>query len=800
MMHTEETHDSGRLVTRKKFIQDCSMSVIAAAAASSLVSCIVPKSTSGPKISGRVLPLDENWLFGGKFEESMLNSGYNDKSFERISLPHCVTRLSWHEWNPADWQSMWIYRKHFSRPSDVQDMRAFLHFDGVMAGATPIINARKLPAHLGGYLPFKYEITDAIKDENELTVIVDSRWSNVPPEGSEQGAKRIDYLEPGGIHRSVRVEFVPKIFISDVFAKPVNVLQSNRSIDVTFTIDAAVLLKDNMELRVEVKKNNHLIATIRKPLHIEKEGLLTDTVSISNLSNIELWDIDNPVLYNIETTLFFNKKPLHNHNSRIGFREAVFKNDGFYLNGKRLQIFGLNRHEIFPYAGFSLPDRIMYNDALLIKKEFNCNMVRCSHYPQTEAFLNACDELGLLVWEEIPGWNYIGDETWKAFVLRDVKDMIIRDRNHPSIIVWGTRINESPNEIALYRKTKALAKSLDDSRPSSGTMTAHSTKDWDEDIFAFDDYHADPVGSVGLLPAIKGKPYLFSEAVGQFNYAEGKGFNCMYRRDAAPKIQQLQAIYHAQAHNKAAGMPDVCGLIGWCAFEYASLLNSYKAIKNPGIADVFRIPKLGASFYQSQCNPQLKPVIQPNFYWDFGSKSPMGPGKDVAIFSNCDRLEVFINEQHYSTLAPDRKNYSKLEYPPFFTDLEINGNGCPELKIDGYAGSKKILSRRFSSNPKEDKFVLETDDHELNGAIVDATRVVCYVADKYGSKRPFSGGSVRFSIEGPGIIIGDNPFNLEESGGAAAVWVKSSGQKSGTIIVYATHSVFGKQKAEIKLT
>ena len=678
-------------------------------------------------------------------------------------------------------------------------MRAFLHFEAVMVGATPIINGHPLPAHLGGYLPFSYEITDLIKDENELNVIVDSRWSNVPPQGSEDGAKRIDYLEPGGIHRSVNIAFVPRFFISDVYAKPVNVLQSNRKVDVTFTIDAGILPKSQLDLNIELKRHNSVIAKVKKPVRIMQKGLFTDKVSIDNLSDIELWDLDNPILYDVHLVLSFKSKPIHDFTTRIGFREATFKDDGFYLNGKLLKIFGLNRHEIFPYTGFAMPDRIMYNDALMIKKEFNCNMVRCSHYPQTPAFLNACDELGLLVWEEVPGWNYIGDETWKSLVLRDVKDMIIRDRNRPSIIVWGTRVNESPNEVELYKKTKALAKALDDSRPSSGTMTVHSTKNWEEDIFSFDDYHADPVGSVGLSPAIKGVPYLFAEAVGQFNYAEGKGFNCMYRRDALPKIQQYQAIYHAQAHNKAAGMEGVCGLIGWCAFEYSSLLNSYKAIKNPGVADVFRIPKLGASFYQSQCSPALKQVIQPNFYWDFGQRSPMGPGKNVAIFSNCDRLEIFVNDRHHSSLTPDRKNYANLKYPPFFVDLEIPSADHPELKINGYVGPNMVFSRQFSSNPKEDKFILEADDRELNGNIIDATRIVFYVADKYGSKRPYADGTVQFEIDGPATIIGDNPFDLKESGGAGAIWVKTNGQKSGAISVLATHSSLGERKVTIKL-
>ena len=122
-------------------------------------------------------------------------------------------------------------------------------------------------------------------------------------------------------------------------------------------------------------------------------------------------------------------------------------------------------------------------------------MVRCSHYPQTEAFLDACDELGLMVWEEIPGWQYIGDDAWKELAVRDTSDMVRRDRNHPSIIIWGVRVNESPNNPALYSRTKQVAKSLDDSRPTSGSMVYHSKKDWLQDVFAFDDYHAAPDGA-----------------------------------------------------------------------------------------------------------------------------------------------------------------------------------------------------------------------------------------------------------------------------------------------------------------
>ena len=128
-----------------------------------------------------------------------------------------------------------------------------------------------------------------------------------------------------------------------------------------------------------------------------------------------------------------------------GFRQATFQTDGFHLNGQRLEIFGLNRHQLFPYTGMAASERLQRRDAELLRNELNCNMVRCSHYPQSPYFLDACDELGLMVWEEPPGWQYIGDAAFQAIVLQNVHDMVVRDRNRPSVIVWATRLNETAN-------------------------------------------------------------------------------------------------------------------------------------------------------------------------------------------------------------------------------------------------------------------------------------------------------------------------------------------------------------------
>jgi beta-galactosidase len=753
--------------------------------------------------SSLLVSLDQNWLFGGECVAEATRPSFDDTAFSRITLPHCVTKLSWQGWHPGAWQKVWIYRRHFSWLREFKHRRVFLDFEGVMNTAAPTLNGHALTPHAGGYLPFHYEITDLLQRRNVLAVTVDSRWNPAPPDGNPKGPSSIDYLEPGGIPRSVGLRVVPTTFISDVFAKPVDVLTASRRIEVTCTIDAAVLPEKPLQLSVRMLDGERLIAGVSKPLTLERTGEASATLVLSDLGKVKLWDVDAPQLYHIETTLTLGSEPLHSYRTRIGLREARFDVDGFSLNGRRLRFMGLNRHELFPYVGFAMPARVMRRDAEIVRRELNCNIVRCSHYPQAEAFLDACDELGLMVWEEPPGWSYLGDEAWKELVVRDVRNMVRRDRNHPSIVIWGVRVNESKNAPVLYQRTRAAANALDGSRPTSGSMTVHSTEDWHQDVFALDDYHSRADGSVAIAEPLSGVPYMLAESVGQFSYEAKAGFNNQYRRAGDLAMQARQALYHAQAHDRAAAYPRFCGVIAWCAFDYSSQMNACNRVKCPGVADVFRVPKLGASFYQAQVSPQVRPVIQPNFYWDLGSNSPRGPGRQAAIFSNCERLEFFVDGQPAATAHPDRANYPHLQYPPFFCDLELDAAKArmkPELRIDGYVGDRLALSRRFSSDPAKDQLFFAADDTELKGNGSDATRLVFKVVDKYGAERAFAGGEILFEVIGPGIMVGDNPFTLmEDSGGVGAIWVRTAPGSSGQIQIKATHSSLGEKFVVIKV-
>jgi len=745
--------------------------------------------------------LDQDWLFGGKSTSGALEPGFEDRAFTRLTLPHTATALSWQNWDPASWQDVWIYRRHFSVPPDLKGMRLFLVFDRVLAAATPVVSGHRLEPHWGGFLPFEREITDLVADQNVLAVEVDSRWLNVPPAGSPRGPSAVDYLLPGGITGSVSLGAKPRIFLREVFARPADVLDSRRRLEINCRVDAAGELPVKLELRATLRASGQAVATASEPVQVDKADQEFQLI-MRGLSGVHLWDTEHPHLYDLEVTVSSGAALSHSYRTRIGFREARFTVDGFYLNGRRTQIFGLNRHELYPYIGFAVPARFERRDAEILRREFNCNFVRCSHYPQAEAFLDACDELGLMVWEEPPGWQYIGDERWRDLAVSDVEGMVRRDRNHPSIVIWGVRINESHNDEDLYRRTTAAAKALDGTRPCSGSMTSisESTVDgWHEDVYAFDDYHAEDDGSVGIRPPVPGVPFMLAETVGQFNYSARKGFDRKYRRAGDMEVQTSQAICHAQAHSRAAGYPHCAGAVAWCAFDYASLMNAYNTVKCPGVADVFRIPKLGAAFYRSQVDAGVRPVIEPDFYWDFGPQTPSGPGEHAAIFSNCERLEIVIDGRLHSVLHPDRDGFPNLRYPPFFVDLKLDGSSHPELRIDGFKGSVRVLSRTFSSDRAQDRLWVSADHKELMADGADATRLVFAVVDQYGALHAFGRGNVTLSLEGPGILVGDNPFALDGNGGAGAVWIKTRPGQTGTIRVVAHHEVLGSESVEIRV-
>ena len=614
----------GRRLSRRRMLQ-AGLIGGAGVAALPLLALVGGITRTDKQAVGLAFSMNTNWLFGGRYTSGSETSSYDDSNFAPVTVPHTVVPLSWKNWNYLAWQQVWIYRRHFSGAGlldpDRPGNRILVDFDGVMVNATVSVNDHVVATHQGGYLPFSAELTGKVTSAgNVLSVVVDSRCMPVPPVGVGRGPASVDFFQPGGIYRDVRLRVLPQVFLADLFARPTDVFGFQPRVDIECALDSAVTEHSEGTLLVQLFDGPRQIAAQTLAVTADSPGTSTARLSLTGFGPVGLWSPDHPRLYTVQATLNFPGIGRHTLSRRIGFREASFRPDGFFLNGKRLQLFGLNRHQLYPYAGMAMGARAQRMDAEILKNEFNCNMVRGSHYPQSPAFLDACDELGLMVWEEAPGWHNVSSmAAWQDAVVRDVRDMVIRDRSRPSVIIWGTRLNECKNFPGLWAATRQAARELDSTRPSSGAMAFHEDRTWNEGVFAYNDYGTnDKTGNVALKPPFPGLPYLISEAVGveavkpqHFSWTD------------PPAWLASQAAMHGQAQSQARSNPGYAGLLAWAGFDYGSLLGPGPFdIKWAGVADGFRVPKPGAAMYQTQGDPAVRPVIVPVFFWEAGGAVP----------------------------------------------------------------------------------------------------------------------------------------------------------------------------------
>jgi len=770
---------------------------------------------------------DTDWLFGGEIPSPGVvdrrdaqvirvysRTDLDDSSWDRVTVPHTVTPLSWKLWDPATWEKVWGYRRHFELPPEYAGKRVFIDFDGAMTTATVTLNDTLLGEHRGGYLPFGFEITDTVAAEgrNTLAVVLDSRFNlNVPPNIPDPAlSSSLDYWQPGGIHRDVWLRAVPQTFIASILMTHDDVLDPvKRHSTFVVRVDSTIE-RSNIAIVLQlVDAKGRSIASTRWSVAQLARGMTDVTLELHDLAEVELWDLDSPILYDVVVSLEADGEAVHVDGLRTGYREARFEKNGFFLNGTRRYLLGVNRHGYFPFTGFSMPDRVHRRDAEIIKQELNCVMVRCSHYPQTASFLDACDELGLLVWEESPGWQYVGDAEWQDQAADDIAKMISRDRHRPSVIVWGARLNETPDRPEFYARTEALVKSLDHTRATSGTMYGDYSRSavFQHDLFSYDDYQTttgeDGERRPALLAPVEDRPYLLSEAI-----STRSSPTTLYRRSESARVQQHQALDYAYAHNDAMGDERFSGLLAWVGFDYeASQGNHYRGVKTSGLGDVFRILKPGAAIYRAQVAPRERIVVEPAFTWDppesgqrhiYGGRPEgklWGPGEKAMICSNCDRIEVFLGDTSVGVAYPDKERFPHLPYAPSFVDLRLGNGESSDLRIDGYLGEELVATRRYSGDRTGDSLALIPDDIEIVADGVDATRVALMVVDRFGESRGRSRARVTLDISGPGTLIGDNPFDLEDSGAVGAVWIRSVVDVTGTIVLRAFTPELGSQTA-----
>jgi beta-galactosidase len=767
-----------------------------------------------PLAPGRVnIPINRGWRYSPRKVEGAQTVEFDDSGFEQVVIPHTNVLLPWHSFDDKTYEFVSTYRRRFKTPRGLEGKRVFVDFEGAMTASTIWINGVSLGEYKGGFTPFSFELTSHLRrdGDNVLVVQLDStERADIPPFGNE-----IDYLTFGGIYREVALRIVPAVYLDNIFARPKDILSGKPSLDVDCFLVGRAPGAAALSLEVELRDGERTLAkgshsvTVNNgsdpdasadpitsaPVYSSTETIndpSRHTVSLKAIEGIKLWDLENPSLYTAHVRLLQAGHVIDEDMCRIGFREATFTDHGFSLNGKIIKLRGLDRHQTFPFVGQAMPARVQRRDAIILRKNLHCNIVRTSHYPQSRHFLDCCDEIGLLVLEEIPGWQHIGPEPWKQISIDNVGRMIRRDWNHPSIILWGVRINESKDDHSFYTRTNALAHLLDPTRHTGG-IRYFQESEFLEDVFTMNDF--------GFPLKKPNHPrYLNTEFVGHT-------FPTKTTDD--DERQREHTLRHARIHNQLASDPQYAGGIGWCAFDYNTHSNfgAGDRICYHGVTDIFREPKAAAGFYKSQCDPAEEVVLEPAFHWANSDESTSFT--KAVVCSNCDHLKFYMRKDGVegspwdliAELDPDREEFNFLTYPPFVLDRRKipskERHGWGDLRIDGYLKGKQVISKSLSGRGIDSKFLLLADDTSLAADGADTTRVVVRVTDEFGNIRPYANDPIVFKLEGPAELIGDNPFALV--GGTAAVWVRAK-ERGGMVSLTATHPRLGSQKAEIALT
>jgi beta-galactosidase len=765
-------------VDRRDFLKTTGMVV-----AGGTVGSVLPAARgaeTGESGSGRmVLPINRGWRYSPTAIQAARERDFDDSAFVRVTVPHTNLRVPWHSFDEKSYQFVSVYRRRFRLPESARGRRVFVDFEGVMTASTVWLNGVRLGEYRGGYTPFSFELTPHVDfdRDNVLAVEVDSRERpDIPPFGYE-----IDYLTFGGIYREVSLRVVSPTFIENIFAQPKDVLSGHPTVDVQCFVEHGEPGAEHGRLTLEatLHDGDRVLGHAAQEVSGEGGSFSPQTIRLENLGAIELWDLHAPKLYTVEVRLLRGTEVLDRDTRRIGFREARFTPQGFSLNGKIVKLRGLDRHQTFPWVGQAMPGRVQRRDALILRRELKCNIVRTSHYPQSRHFLDACDEIGLLVLEEIPGWQHIGDQGWQDLAVDNVGRMIRRDWNRPSIILWGVRINESRDNHDFYTRTNALAHQLDPTRQTGGIRNFQGSELL-EDVFTMNDF--------GWPLKPPNHPlYLNTEFVGH-----------TYPTKTIDNIARLRehTIRHARIHDQLASNPQYAGGIGWCAFDYNTHSNfgSGDRICYHGVTDIFREPKPAAGFYRSQCEPEEEIVLAPAFHWAEGDESI---GFTTALVcSNCDHLKFYIDGKLVAEADPDREQFAHLKYAPFTADLGHVRSGWGDLRIEGYIQGKQVIARTMSGSGVDKKFLLLADDTSLRGDGADTTRVVLRVTDEYGEVRPFANDPIQFELTGPAELIGDNPFAL--IGGTGAVWIRAK-EQAGTVRLTGRHPYLGTQSVDIEI-
>lgn len=713
-----------------------------------------------PESNRSKISLNIGWKFHlGDPDTTFFKADFDDSKWETVHVPHYMelTSMSLNDFQDDKYQKTFLrdvawYRRNINVSSEV-DKKVFLEFEGAHQVTTCWVNGKNVGQFaVGGYSPFHFDITDFVErgNENQITLLLDNRRSEViPPDPGP-----FDYIKFAGLYRDVYlVETDPLhitfnwesldagIYITTPTVDPVNM---NGVINVKTTVrnEQGAIRKTTVINRV-IDKNGIVVLKLIQSKDINSGGEFTFNQIGSIEDDFHLWGIDDPYLYRVNTTVFDGDKLVDCLENKIGFRKVELTTDhGMLLNGKPIKLIGTNRHQHYGYIGDAMPNSLHYKDVLQIKN-LGMNIIRTAHYPHDDALITACDELGVLCYEEAPTWMSIGNEEWFNNLEKAARIMIRNHRNHPSIIIWGAGINHRGYVARLHN----VCKQEDPNR-----LTASQGSRWTG---------WQTSGLTDLYAQMVYGPYYWTEKEYMLAMEGGRG---------------------ATAVNHYMDNPLKLGLISWTAHAYYTF-HPTKDISDRargGMMSVFRWDKSGLDWYKTELID--KPLTSIQGQWKEGIEK-------LTVFSNANKVELVVNGEPYQTGLPASDDDHKyLKHAPFFFNIDEFKSG--ELVANGIVDGVVVSSDTIRTPEKAFGVKLILDQGGRN-VVADGSDILVahvQVIDKNGTAIIDSPYEVKFSIDGDASIIGEkenigsNPVKMKD--GVASALIKA-GTNAGIIKVKA---------------
>ena len=776
--------------------------------------------------SGReVYSMNPAWRFHKGAVESAETKEFNDKDWTVVSLPDGIEYLPTEASGCINYQGEVWYRKHFTPDAALKGKKLFLHFEAIMGKSKVFVNGKLLTEHFGGYLPVIADVTDVLdwNGDNVIAVWADNSDDPSYPPGKAQDV--LDYTYFGGIYRDCWLIAHNNVFITDpnyenevaggglfvAFGKVSDALA-----EVQLKIHVRNATKNPFSGRVEymlLQPDGTEVARLSDKIQV-KAGRATTVSDRMPVKQPMLWTPSTPTLYNLLVRVLDKEgNVIDGYRRRIGIRSIEFKGkDGFYLNGRPYgkPLIGANRHQDFAVVGNAVANSIHWRDAKKLK-DVGMEIIRNAHCPQDPAFMDACDELGLFVIVNTPGWQFWNDAPeFAQRVYSDIRNVVRRDRNHPSVWLWEPILNETWYPADFAKNTRDI---VDAEYPYPYCYSGSDSEARGHENFPV--YFAHPANMQDASKEIDPTKTYFTREWGD-NVDDWSSHNSPSRvaRNWGEQPMRVQAQHYACPYYPVTSYdvlykqsPQHVGGCLWHSFDHQR--GYHPDPFYGGLMDVFRQPKYSYYMFMAQ-----RPAVKNDRNAGSGPMvyiaHEMTPfsGKDVTVYSNCDEVRLTFNKGGKTYTYKKDKNRPGMPSPvitfpdvyDFMVDKAFSRTQKQDdvyLLAEGLIDGKVVATHKVVPARRPEKILLWMDNEgtDLKADGSDFVTVVAAVADKNGNIKRLNNYNIRFSIEGEGRLLGGpgvlaNPVPVKW--GTAPVLVQST-LKPGKIRITASVLFEGSQ-------